>query len=69
MLCEHSLQIAQERGYLGIQFNIVVSTNKAAVGLWNKYGFEIVGATPNGFRHGKLGFVDTYIMYKDLSQV
>ncbi len=65
-LCEHSLHIAKENRYEGIQFNIVVSTNKGAVELWKKYGFEIIGTTPNGFRHSKLGLVDTYIMYKNL---
>lgn len=65
-LCEHSIQFAKDKGYLGIQFNIVVSTNTSAVALWKKYGFEIIGTTPKGFRHGKLGFVDTYIMFKDL---
>ena len=66
-LCEHSLQIAKENGFVGIQFNIVVSTNKGAVELWKKYGFEIIGTTPNGFRHSELGLVDTYIMYKKLN--
>ena len=66
-LCEHSLQIAKERNFEGIQFNCVVSTNKGAVELWKKYGFEINGTTPNGFRHTKLGLVDTYIMYKKLN--
>lgn len=65
-LCEHSLQFAGDQGYKGIQFNIVVSTNHGAVGLWRKYGFEIIGTTPNGFRHPELGFVDTYMMYKEL---
>ncbi|APD07173.1 hypothetical protein UJ101_01657 [Flavobacteriaceae bacterium UJ101] len=65
-LCEHSLQIAKERGFEGIQFNIVVSTNKRAVDLWKFFGFEIIGITPNGFRHVKLGLVDTFIMYKCL---
>lgn len=65
-LCEHSLQIAKENKYVGIQFNIVVSTNKVAVELWKKYGFEIIGTTPNGYRHAELGLVDTYIMYKNL---
>ncbi|WP_420603783.1 GNAT family N-acetyltransferase [Flagellimonas sp.] len=65
-LCEHSIQFAKEKGYHAIQFNIVVSTNKGAVALWKKYGFEIIGTTPNGFRHPKLGLVDTFIMYKAL---
>lgn len=66
ILCEHSLQIAIDSGFKGIQFNIVVSTNVGAVKLWEKYGFEIIGTTPKGFRHSKLGLVDTYIMYKSL---
>ncbi|MBU2902343.1 GNAT family N-acetyltransferase [Maribacter dokdonensis] len=67
-LCEHSLEIAKENQFIGIQFNIVVSTNKGAVELWKKYGFEIIGTTPKGFRHPKLGLVDTYIMYKHLKK-
>ena len=66
LLCENSIQYAKESGYLGIQFNIVVSTNTVAVELWKKYGFRIIGTTPKGFRHAELGFVDTYIMYKEL---
>jgi len=66
MLCEHSLAFAKQKGYLGMQFNIVVSTNTSAVNLWRKFGFEIIGTTPKGFRHKELGFVDTYIMYRDL---
>jgi len=65
-LCEHSLQKAGEMGFVGIQFNLVVSTNKAAVALWKKFGFEIIGTTPKGFRHLELGLVDTHIMYKSL---
>lgn len=29
-------------------------------------GFEIIGTVPEGFSHGQLGFVDTYIMYQSL---
>lgn len=66
-LCEHSIQFAKDNGFLGIQFNIVVSTNESAVKLWQKFGFEIIGKTPKAFRHKTLGLVDTYIMYKDLT--
>jgi len=65
-MCEHSIDFARKRGYIGIQFNIVVSTNTGAVELWKKNGFQIIGTTPQGFRHAELGFVDTYIMYKKL---
>ena len=66
LLCEHSIQFAKDKGYLGIQFNIVVSTNTIAVELWKKYGFEIIGTIPKGFRHQSLGLVDAYIMFKNL---
>lgn len=66
LLCEHSVDFAKEKGYLGIQFNIVVNTNEGAVNLWKKFGFEIIGVTPKGFRHKELGIIDTYIMFKDL---
>ncbi len=67
-LCEHSIETAKENGFEAIQFNIVVSTNSGAIALWKKYGFEIIGRTPNGFKHSKLGLVDTYIMYKNLNK-
>lgn len=66
LLCEHSIGFARQKGYLGMQFNIVVSTNINAVNLWKMFGFEIIGTTPKGFRHKELGLVDTYIMYKSL---
>ena len=68
VLCEHSISFAKEKGYTGIQFNCVVSTNLAAVHLWKKFGFSIIGVTPKGFRHPEKGFVDTYIMFKSLEE-
>ena len=67
MMCEHSIEFANQKGFLGMQFNIVVSTNTNAVRLWRKLGFEIIGTTPKGFRHKEFGLVDTYIMFKDLT--
>ena len=65
-LCEHSIKKATELGYQAMQFNIVVSTNKAAIRLWQNFGFKIIGTTPKGFNHTKLGLVDTLIMYREL---
>lgn len=62
----HSLELAKSQGYLGMQFNIVVSTNEPAVQLWLSLGFTIIGTTPRGFKHKDLGFVDSYIMYREL---
>jgi L-amino acid N-acyltransferase YncA len=63
-LCEHSLQVAKKLGYKGMQYNIVVSTNIKAIALWKKFGFNIIGTVPKGFKHSKLGYVDAYIMFR-----
>ena len=65
----HCLHEAKKAGYLAMQFNIVVSTNEAAVSLWKKLGFSIVGTLPKVFRHEKLGFVDAYLMYRFLDDI
>ena len=68
-LCLHSQQVAVELGFKAMQFNSVVSTNEIAIKLWQKLGYNIIGTIPNAYRHGQLGFVDSYIMYKQLLSV
>ena len=65
-MCIHSQQEALRRGYLAMQFNLVVSTNEDAVKLWEKLGFEIVGTLPKAFKHCKSGYVDAFVMFKQL---
>jgi ribosomal protein S18 acetylase RimI-like enzyme len=65
-MCQHSLYHAQQRGYRGMQFNFVVSTNTRAVALWESFGFEIVGRLPKAFHHPKLGDVDALVMFRQL---
>ena len=65
-MCEHSLGEARKAGFLAMQFNMVVSTNEAAVGLWKKLGFSVVGTLPKAFRHRRLGLVDAYVMHRFL---
>ena len=36
-MCAHSLERARERGFKGMQFNFVVSTNVRAVALWESF--------------------------------
>jgi RimJ/RimL family protein N-acetyltransferase len=67
-MCVHSQQEALSRGYRAMQFNFVVSTNESAVKLWKKLGFEIVGTLPKAFKHHKYGFVDAFVMFKQLDQ-
>jgi L-amino acid N-acyltransferase YncA len=63
---EHCLDEARRLGYRAMQFNFVVSTNEAAVKLWERLGFTVVGTLPGAFRHRNLGFVDAYVMFRTL---
>ena len=65
-MCLHSLQRARERGFRGMQFNFVVSSNERAVRLWQSMGFEVVGRLPGAFQHPERGFVDALVMYQEL---
>jgi ribosomal protein S18 acetylase RimI-like enzyme len=65
-MCAHSLEEAKRRGFAAMQFNIVVSSNKRAVALWQSFGFRIVGTLPGAFRHPAIGAVDAYVMWRDL---
>jgi ribosomal protein S18 acetylase RimI-like enzyme len=66
-MCEHSLVRARERGFRGMQFNFVVSTNERAVELWKRFGFEVLTRLPEAFEHPEMGFVDALVMYRELN--
>jgi len=65
-LCEHSLATARDAGFLAMQFNAVVASNVAAVNLWQKHGFVVVGRVPKAFRHAKQGLTDILVMHRFL---
>jgi ribosomal protein S18 acetylase RimI-like enzyme len=65
-MCEHSLEQARSLGFRAIQFNFVVSTNERAVRLWQSCGFATVGRLPKAFLHPETGYVDAYVMYREL---
>jgi ribosomal protein S18 acetylase RimI-like enzyme len=66
-MCEHSLEYARAQGFLAMQFNFVVSSNEAALHLWQKFGFATVGRLPGAFLHPRLGYVDALVLYRALS--
>jgi ribosomal protein S18 acetylase RimI-like enzyme len=66
LMCEHSQAQAIAMGFRAMQFNFVVSTNERAVRLWQRLGFAIVGQLPGAFRHHTLGYVDAFVMFKQL---
>jgi len=65
-LCEQSQREAVSRGFRAMQYNLVASTNEGAVRLWKRQGFDVVGTLPQAFRHARHGFVDAFVMYKQL---
>lgn len=67
-MCRHSLDHARTRGFRGMQFNFVVSTNSRAVALWQSLGFAIVGRLPEAFDHPTLGYVDAFVMFRSLAE-
>jgi len=63
---EHCLAEARRLGFRAMQFNFVVSSNESAVKLWQDLGMKIVGSLPGAFKHPRRGYVDVYVMYKNL---
>ena len=61
-----SIKEAKSLGYQAMQFNFVIKTNEAAVGLWKSLGFQTIGEIPAAYRHPELGAVSALIMYLKL---
>jgi GNAT superfamily N-acetyltransferase len=49
-LCRFALDWAREQGYAGMQFNAVAESNHAAIELYKRLGFHIVGTVPGRVR-------------------
>ena len=63
-LVEDCILQAKAHGFRGLQFNAVVSTNTAAIALYIKLGFRVIGTVPGGYRYKNEGYRDTLIMVK-----
>ncbi|MEH6373109.1 GNAT family N-acetyltransferase [Streptomyces sp. KLMMK] len=63
-LCRFAVDWAQERGYAGMQFNAVVESNHAAVDLYKRLDFAVLGTVPGAFMHPELGPVGLHLMYR-----
>ncbi|HEY0001549.1 MAG TPA: GNAT family N-acetyltransferase, partial [Actinoplanes sp.] len=66
-LCRAAVDWAVERGYAAMQFNAVVATNPAAVDLYRRLGFQVVGTVPRAFSHPELGRVDLLVMHQEFT--
>ncbi len=65
-LCLQSQEQARSMGFKAMKFNLVVSTNAAAINAWVKAGMEIIGTAPGAFQLPDGRVVDAHIMYKSL---
>jgi RimJ/RimL family protein N-acetyltransferase len=63
---EDSLDKARRLQYRSMQFNMVVSTNVAAVNLWKSLGFDIVGTLPGAFSLHGGEYCDGFVMFRNL---
>jgi GNAT superfamily N-acetyltransferase len=64
-LLEFALSWAQRGGYAAMQFNAVVESNRSAVELYRRHGFEVIGTVPRAFAHPVLGRVGLSLMYRE----
>ncbi|MDP9899695.1 GNAT family N-acetyltransferase [Variovorax ginsengisoli] len=65
-MCAHSLIQARAAGYRAMQFNFVLASNKRAVELWKRMGFQIVGRIPDAFLLPEQRYTDAFVMYQRL---
>ncbi|MDO8967424.1 GNAT family N-acetyltransferase [Algoriphagus sp.] len=65
-MAEFSFLEAKRMGFHAMQFNYVLKSNVAAVRLWQKLGFELVGEIPEAFSHPKTGLSSVLVMYRKL---
>jgi L-amino acid N-acyltransferase YncA len=62
-MCEYAIAWAKEKGYAGMQFNAVVSTNVHAIALYKTLGFVTIGTIPGAFDSATQGRVGLDVMY------
>jgi len=65
-LCEFAISRMKERGFAGMQFNAVVSTNSNAIELYRTLGFVTIGTIPGAFdsaTHGRVGLDVMYLEF------
>ncbi len=62
-LCTFAISRMKERGFAGMQFNAVVSTNVHAIELYENLGFVTIGTIPGAFDSASRGRVGLVVMY------
>ena len=64
-MMERLIAHAARNGFEQIELE-VVSTNRRAIGLYIKYGFQVYGARPHGLKYADGSYADDYLMCRRL---
>lgn len=62
-LVRDCMEKAKELGFKVLQFNAVVATNKGAVRLYDRLGFQRLGTVPGGYRLADGSYEDIILFY------
>jgi len=67
LLVNASLEIAKDLGFQSMQYNMVLSQNIAAIKLYQKLGFSIIGTIPQAIRNPDESYQEGYIFHRKLT--
>ena len=63
---ETMLQLARDRGYRAVMYNLVFATNIASLKLWESLGFQEIGRVPAGVHLPDGQYVDAVMLHRSL---
>lgn len=66
MMGETLIEVARDRGYRAVMYNLVFETNVPSLKIWESMGFETLGRIPQAVRLSADCYVDAIMLYKPL---
>jgi L-amino acid N-acyltransferase YncA len=66
LMGEAMLDLARDRGYRAVMYNLVFATNVPSLRLWESMGFQEIGRIPEGAHLPDGQYVDAVMLYKSL---
>jgi ribosomal protein S18 acetylase RimI-like enzyme len=67
LMAEAMLEIAPNRGYQAVMFNLVFETNIPSLKLWQSLGFQIIGRIPQAAHLANGQIADALMLYRELA--
>lgn len=66
LMGEAMLELARDRSYRAVMYNLIFATNVASLRLWQSLGFQEIGRIPGGAQLPDDQYVDAIMLYKPL---